>query len=65
MVYGHVHASYGKPFRRELVHPAGTKLINAYGRYPLMLTDDDYPREGKTGSLFYDLYIQRTHHLRR
>jgi predicted phosphodiesterase len=63
MAYGHVHASYGAPFKREIIHPAGTKLINAYDRYSLDLSEDDYPKEGQTGSLFYDLYIRRTHHL--
>ncbi len=63
MVYGHVHASYGASFQREIIHPAGTKLINACGRYPLVLSGSDYPAEGRTGSLFYDLYIRRTHHL--
>ena len=30
--YGHVHKEYGS-FRREIVHPSGTRLINASGAY--------------------------------
>ncbi len=31
-VYGHVHREYGD-FRRTIVHPSGTQLINASGHY--------------------------------
>ena len=30
MLHGHVHRSYGR-FRRELLHPSGTRIINACG----------------------------------
>lgn len=30
--YGHVHREYGH-FRREIVHPSGTRLINASGHF--------------------------------
>ena len=30
MLHGHVHKEYGN-FKRELEHPSGTKIINAYG----------------------------------
>ena len=30
--YGHVHKEYGN-FRREMLHPSGTRLINASGSY--------------------------------
>ena len=30
--YGHVHKEYGN-FRREIMHPSGTRLINASGSY--------------------------------
>ena len=30
--YGHVHKEYGN-FRREIMHPSGTRLINASGHY--------------------------------
>ena len=57
MVHGHVHASYGD-FRRERAHSCGTRIINAYEKYILEIGKDEYPAEGKTGSLLYDLYKQ-------
>ena len=30
MLHGHVHKEYGK-FNREIIHPSGTKIINAHG----------------------------------
>ena len=35
MLHGHVHASYGRGFKRESEHPSGTKIINAFERYVL------------------------------
>jgi Icc-related predicted phosphoesterase len=32
--FGHVHREYGN-FRRESVHPSGTRLINVSGMYIL------------------------------
>lgn len=57
MVHGHVHKSYGN-FRRELKHPSGTRIINAYEKYLLDVGEDEHPAEGKTGSFLYDLYKQ-------
>lgn len=57
MVHGHVHANYGD-FKREREHPTGTKIINAYEKYILEIGKEEYPEEGKTGSLLYDLYKQ-------
>lgn len=55
MLHGHVHMCYGD-VKRELAHPSGTKIINAYDRYILDFDDKDHPEEGKTGSFLYDLY---------
>ena len=30
MVHGHIHKEYGK-FQREIIHPSGTTIINAWG----------------------------------
>ena len=56
MIHGHVHASYGTAFKRELLHSTGTKIINAYDKFLLDVEEHEYPKEGKTGSLLYDLY---------
>lgn len=56
MIHGHVHASYGTAFKRELLHSTGTKIINAYDKFILDVEEHEYPEEGKTGSLLYDLY---------
>ena len=56
MIHGHVHASYGTAFKRELLHSTGTKIINAYDKFLLDVEEHAYPEEGKTGSLLYDLY---------
>ncbi len=57
LVHGHVHKSYGSAFVREIDHPSGTKIINAYGSYLLDFPDEDHPEQGKTGSALYDLYM--------
>lgn len=57
MVHGHVHATYGN-FKREREHPAGCRIINAFEKYELEIGKDEYPAEGRTGSLLYDLYKQ-------
>ncbi len=57
MLYGHVHASYDAAFQREIIHPAGTRMINGSGYYRFQIGDDEYPGEGKTGSALYDLYV--------
>ncbi len=57
MLHGHVHQSYGN-FQRLRVHPAGCTVINVCEKYMLELSEDEYPREGQTGSLLYDLYKQ-------
>lgn len=57
LIHGHVHPCYGGDFQRVRTHPSGTTIINCYGKYVLDLkSGDDYPEEGKTGSLLYDLY---------
>ena len=30
-VHGHVHAEYGRDFRKEMRHPSGTRILNVYG----------------------------------
>ncbi len=57
MAHGHVHANYGD-FKRTIKHPSGTTIINAYEKFVLEVGKDEYPPEGKTGSLLYDLYKQ-------
>ncbi len=56
MIHGHVHPCYGGDFQRMREHPSGTRIINGYGKYLLELQSGDYPAEGKTGSILYDLY---------
>ena len=56
MCYGHVHQAYGT-FQRELQHPCGTKLINAWNSHILHIGEEEHPAKGKTGSALYDLYI--------
>jgi len=58
MIHGHVHGNYGSAFKRELQHSSGTRIINAYDKFVLDIEEHEYPKEGKTGSLLYDLYKQ-------
>ena len=58
MFHGHVHQEYGS-FQRERIHPSGTRIINVCGKHIIEITEEEYPPEGKTGSLFYDWYITR------
>lgn len=58
MLYGHVHRNYGT-FQRVLEHPSGAQVINCYEKYVLEIQDSDYPKEGYTGSFFYDWTIRR------
>lgn len=55
MIHGHVHREYGD-FKREILHSSGCKIINAYERHIFDIGEDEFPDEGKTGSLIYDLY---------
>ncbi len=55
MVHGHIHKEYGG-FRRELAHPAGTRIVNAYDYQILEIEEEQYPKRGETGSPLYDLY---------
>ena len=58
MFYGHVHKSYNNcHFEREILHPSGARLINAYQKYELEIGDDEYPSVGHTGSFIYDLVM--------
>lgn len=59
MCFGHVHKTYGD-FLREMTHPSGTKLINAWKSHFLEIKPDEHPAPGKTGSALYDLYISIT-----
>jgi Icc-related predicted phosphoesterase len=56
MVHGHIHACYGNGFVRSLDHPSGTTIINAYSKYYIDIKREEYPAEGHTGSLLYDIY---------
>ena len=59
MLHGHVHQNYGVTnFKRERLHPSGTKIINSYDLYRLEINRGEYPPPGKTGSSLYDLYIR-------
>ena len=33
MMHGHVHATYGSKFRRQIVHSSGTVIVNGYDKY--------------------------------
>ncbi|MBR6045022.1 MAG: metallophosphoesterase family protein [Ruminococcus sp.] len=44
MLHGHVHASYGKRFKRILDHPSGTRIINGYEKYILELDESKKPQ---------------------
>ncbi|MBO5998672.1 MAG: metallophosphoesterase family protein [Lachnospiraceae bacterium] len=55
MLHGHVHQSYGRGFKRTMVHECGTVIINACGSYIFEVADDEHPPYGGTGSVFYDL----------
>ena len=35
LLHGHVHATYGKRFKRVIDHPSGARIINGYDRYIL------------------------------
>ena len=35
LLHGHVHATYGKRFKRVIEHPSGARIINGYERYIL------------------------------
>jgi len=41
LLHGHVHASYLSRFKREMVHPSGTILINAYDKYAFEFKESD------------------------
>lgn len=57
-LHGHVHKSYrATDFKREFIHPSGTKIINCYDRYDLVIGDNEHPPKGRTGSALYDLYV--------
>ena len=59
MLHGHVHQTYGGgDFKRELMHPCGTKIINCFDKYYINIGDEDHPKAGKTGSFLYDLFIR-------
>ncbi len=53
-LHGHVHKEYGH-FVRERVHADGTKIVNCCGYVILEVRKEEYPAQGKTGSLLYDL----------
>lgn len=54
MLHGHVHKEYGH-FVREREHACGTKIINTCGYVILEVGKEEYPEQGKTGSLLYDI----------
>ena len=43
MLHGHVHATYGN-FQRERQHPSGTRIINAYQRHIIEVSETDFPK---------------------
>ncbi len=57
MLHGHVHKTYSRDFQRERPHESGTRIINAYEQYMLNVGENEFPRQGKTGSALYDLYV--------
>lgn len=54
MLHGHVHKEYGH-FVREREHPSGTKIVNGCGYVIVDIGREEYPAQGKTGSLLYDI----------
>ncbi len=58
MLHGHVHGSYSSSFNRQMTHPAGTKIINAYERYMLEFDENDFRIPGTKENLsdFFDLF---------
>ncbi len=54
LLHGHVHKEYAR-FSREREHPSGAKIINCCGYVILEVGKEEYPAQGKTGSLLYDL----------
>ena len=63
LFHGHVHREYGD-FVRQRSHPSGTQIINGYGHCIIDIPETAYPKEGETGSFFYDWYIteKKKHH---
>ena len=63
LFHGHVHREYGD-FVRQRSHPSGTQIINGYGHCIIDIPETAYPKEGATGSFFYDWYIteKKKHH---
>ena len=57
MLHGHVHKSYSHTFQRVRHHESGTTIINAYENYRFEIGEDEYPKEGHTGSPLYDLMV--------
>ena len=59
MIHGHVHKEYGSgTFQRELSHPSGTRIVNAWERTLLDVGEESYPPRGQTGSALYDLWVR-------
>ena len=58
MIHGHVHKTYlPGSFEREIRHPSGTRIINAFQSCMLEIGKDEYPAVGKTGSFLYDFVM--------
>lgn len=51
MVYGHVHGAYAR-MARVRVHPSGTVLVNASGKYVIEIAKDDLKPVKKRWSFF-------------
>lgn len=58
MFHGHVHQTYSRDFSREILHPSGTRIVNAYEKCYIDIQKESYPALGETGSGLYDLYIR-------
>ena len=59
LLHGHVHMNYGR-IERQTDHPSGTKIINCYDKYELLIPDDEIG--GGSGSPMYDLYLKVKKH---
>lgn len=53
MLHGHVHATYGKRFKRVIDHPSGTRIINGYEKYILEVD------ESKIGTMTRGTVLKR------
>ena len=57
LLHGHVHATYGKRFKRVIDHPSGAKIINGYDRYILEFDETQLSKQPRK-DLFRILFFR-------